>query len=222
MNGTTKLAVCNGAILLLGEEPVAAIDDLPSKTAGNYILQKYDEIVALAMRAYNWAWMTATQELGDADVLRDESPYDILWVVYRKPTNMIGITRVLLAWGQNQEVQFRVDNDGIHTRRFSGVVLVYLRALPESQWQVEFSRYVQAALAAEAAGKIRPERQNALMGEAHQRLVNARTIDMKRTRGNSIQAFDANGIIRARDSRYFGDAYDGISLAGALELGHRR
>lgn len=190
----SKLNVVNRALSLLGVSAVESLDDLLQTPAGRAIANNYDETVQERMRAYAWSFLTQSERLV---ANADESPYNGAWARYALPNNILRVVTVLFTNARNRAAQYKVDSDGIHAPSGGYLTVVFMRAKPEADWSPEFSRYIQACLALAAAGKVKANYVEALTGSVQRRYEVARTTDVKASRGNEVQAFDATGILRA-------------------------
>lgn len=191
---TSKLSVANNALQLLGQKAVVREEDLPNTPAGAVIYSQYDDIVRDKMRQYAWSWLIQSADLEQA---RAVSPYNGAWAVYTAPNNMLRLVTVLLKYSANRAAQYRLDADGIHSTTGGYLTAVFMRAKPESDWTPEFTQLIQSALALAAAGTVKADYVVALTEKVQRQYEIARTTDIKASRGNEVQAFDCNGIIRA-------------------------
>ena len=191
---TNKLAVANQALQLLGEPAVETLDDLPNSPSGAAINRQYDEVVAERMRAYAWSFLIQAADLTQTAAI---SPYNAAWSVYMTPNNIVRVVSVLLKASTNRAVEYRVDSDGIHAPNGNYLTVVFTRAKPEANWTPEFSRFIQAALALSAAGTNKADYVAAMSDLVQRRYEVARQTDIKASRGNNLQAFDSDGVVRA-------------------------
>ena len=190
----SKLEVANKALQLLGEQAVESFDDLPATPSGEAIYRQYDEVVEERMRAYAWSFLIQSESLVQRESV---SPYNAAWAVYTTPNNILRVVTVLLKNSANRSAEYRVDRDGIHAPAGGYLTAVFMRAAGESEWSPEFSRYIQACLALAAAGTVKADYVAAMSESVARRYEVARTTDTKASRGNNLQAFDCDGILRS-------------------------
>ena len=131
----SALKICNDALTLLGNNPIAALDE--NTKAARLCNQFYTSAVAATLRAYNWNCATARAEL-TADT---EPPEFGFALRYALPGDCL---RVVAVSGNTHE--WKIENGYILTN--SAVVqIIYIKRISASEMDVMLSEAVAVKLA---------------------------------------------------------------------------
>ena len=131
----SALKICNDALTLLGNNPIAALDE--NTKAARLCNQFYTSAVAATLRAYNWNCATARAEL-TADT---EPPEFGFAIRYALPGDCL---RVVAVSGNTHE--WKIENGYILTN--SAVVqIIYIKRISASEMDVMLSEAVAVKLA---------------------------------------------------------------------------
>jgi hypothetical protein len=166
--GATDLEICNNALVLLGNNPLADLTDT-TKKAVKIVTQFYTQAIEEVIRAYSWNCATTRDTL----TVDDDAP-EFEWDYrFALPSDCL---RVLMVY--DKETKFKIENGYILTNDSSGKVQ-YLKLISVA----DMDALCRAALSARLASMIAfPLTNSVSVAEAmwklyQERLDEARTVD---------------------------------------------